>query len=330
MMSVIGHAKRLSGYPALSDNGEIMLLKQLTGFSLALMAMIAYSLYLVPRKRSHVSQRTFTFWMGCGILLGTGVIGLLGVKGIHMPTHRQYGMMFIGGLVWSTGTLAYCVAIKSIGLARSTPIKNLSALMGTFIGILLFHEFTFHRIVPTTLVIMGSVLTVISTTILGGVEATDDTADWEGSAGVVVGLLAAFWAAIAYSAYTIPMKIVYAQGVTPTSFLFFMGQGCFVGMTALALVTKDTSVKNAVSWRDRNLAGLAGITWAVGSFCANTAISMIGVAVAWPIMKNTLFTVLYGVFVLREVDVARRKRELTSGLALSFAGVVLLALAMRR
>lgn len=306
-------------------------LRQAAGFSLALLAMVLYSLYMVPRKRVSLSQKTFTWWMGVGILLSTLLIGML-VEGIKPVSVRQYLWIFGSGLLWATGTVGYSGAVKYIGLSRSTPIKNTAAILATINGVVIFHEFPGDGLVSILAVMLGSLAIVVSATVLCRVECRKDSADYKvGRGRWMLGIVGSFWAAIAYSAYTIPMKLVYAQGVSPTAFLFYMGQGCFVGMALIALFMKsENAPAKPVTWRSRNLAQLSGIMWAVGSLCANYAVKAIGVAVTWPLTKTTAVSVIYGVLVLKEVDVIRHKKDLRFGILLSIVGVVLLAYAVGR
>jgi len=284
---------------------------------------------MVPRKQSRISQGLFTFWMGCGILLGTSLIGIINLGRVPSTSWPLYVLMVSSGIVWATGTLAYCIAVKYIGLSRSTPVKNLSAIFGTLIGIVIFHEFSISRFLPCALAIMGSLAVVVSTTLLSRVESFDDAVDVDKKPKYIWGILSALWAAIAYSAYTVPMKMAYAQHITPSAFLYFMGQGCFIGMTLLAVALRTWKRKEPITWHERRMAALSGLMWAAGSFCANTAIKSIGIAVAWPLTKNTVIAVLYGVFVLKEIDTIKHKNELRIGLALSIAGIILLAVAMK-
>ncbi|MHB0999975.1 MAG: GRP family sugar transporter [Armatimonadota bacterium] len=305
-------------------------MQQVTGFGLAMLSMVLYSLYMVPRKKSSIPQGSFTFWMGFGILITTFIIGILAEDSIPDVTIGQYLLIIISGIVWGTGTLAYSSAVKHIGLSRSTPIKNTSAILGTLSGIIIFHEFSFRHYVPMTLVVLGSIAIVVSATILSRIESFDKGDEDDGRQNLVFGILASVWAAVAYSAYTVPMKITYAEGVTPSTFLFYMGQGCFVGMTALSMILKVHMSPTQSPWRDRGMAGLSGLMWALGSLCANIAVKYIGVAVTWPLTKNTVIAVVYGTLVLKEIDTARHKKSLNAGLLLSLAGVLLLAIAMNK
>lgn len=306
-----------------------MTVHQVVGFSYALMAMALYGVYMAPRKNSNIPQGSFTFWMGFGILITTSAIGFIMEKGLPTVNPSHYLLTVASGIVWGTGTLAYSSAVKHIGLSRSTPIKNTSAILGTLFGIIFFHEFGFTKVIPMLMVILGSIAIVVSATILGRIESFDGGDDDAGPSSALVGVISSIWAAIAYSAYTIPMKITYAEGVTPSAFLFYMGQGCFIGMTALSLILKAHLNPIRSSWRDRGMAGLSGLMWAVGSLCANLAVKLIGVAVTWPLTKSTVVAIAYGVLILKEVDTVRYRSALRIGIILSVAGALLLAFAMQ-
>lgn len=306
-----------------------MFLQQAQGFALAISAMVLYGLYMAPRKRSTASAGAFTFWMGLGILVSTIIIALLS-DGMQYVNIRQYLLMFLSGVLWATGTFSYLRAVQMIGLSRSTPIKNTSAAIGTLFGIVVFHEFSYYRIFPLTLVILGSGIVVVSAVMLSRVEAPDDKINQKsGTKNLVFGVMYSIWAALSYSAYTIPIKIAYSQGISPSGFLLYMGQGCFVGMSILAvIIDRNQPKKSLTTWKDRNLAQLAGVMWAVGSLCTNSAVKLIGLAITWPITKSTLVAVLFGVLILKEIDVKSHRRELRMGLVLSVIGVILLGWAM--
>jgi glucose uptake protein GlcU len=76
------------------------------------------------------------------------------------------------------------------------------------------------------------------------------------------------------------------------------------------------------------MAQSSGVMFAIGSVCANVAVKHIGVAITWPLTKNTVVAVLFGVIVLKEVDVKHHKERLVLGSLLSIIGSIFLALAM--
>lgn len=289
--------------------------------------MVLYGLYMVPRRTSAVSHRTYTLWMAIGILAGTAVIGLAD-RGVPRVRAESYVMVLVSGIIWGTGTSAYTRAVQTIGLSRSTPVKNLSAVFGALLGLVVFREFSLSGAHSTVLVLLGSVAVVVSAWMLSSVEAPEGGTGRLGARRLLVGAALSLWAAIAYSLYTVPMKLMYQQGMSPSGFLFCMGHGCFLGMALPVLLARRGPGAKKTVWRDRGLAVLSGLMWAVGSMCANVAVKIIGVAVTWPLTKTTLVAALYGAFVLREVDLARRRGRFWTGVALSVAGVVALAIAL--
>ena len=319
------------------------MLDKLVGFGLALLAMVLYSLYMVPRKKSPLPQSVYTLWMGVGILVSTTILGIAS-DGLPKVTFTNYMIMFISGVVWATGSDAYCRAVRKIGFSRSTPIKNVSAALGTLFGIICFGEFSLTDYKPLIFVILGSILVVVSASILGRVENIDESTGNDTESGsyidkhkVLKGVLFAIWAAIAYSIYTVPMKVVYSRHVSPSEFLMYMGHGCFVGMVLLGIFDtwrKGQSISgflkgsNLPSIKSVIAPQITGIMWAIGSLAANIAVKHIGVAITWPLTKSTLFAVAYGVLVLKEVDAEKNKKDLYIGLGLSVVGIVFLALAL--
>lgn len=300
---------------------------KITGIGLGLLAMVFFGLYMIPRKESAVCDRTYSLWMGVGILLSTTVTGLL-AGGIRHVTFTRYLLMFGSGIVWSTGGFGYAMGVKLIGLFRSTPIKNTAAVLGAFTGVFILHEFPLHDIMPLTLVLLGSVAVLASAVVITRVRSrSEEEMQQTELRTLLLGVFWSFWAAVAFTAYAIPMKIVYEQGVTPIEFLFYMSQGIFAGLVLLALLCGSRSCEGPVTWRDRGWAMLTGLTYALGAICNNIAVYLVGVAVTWPLTRNPVVTVLFGALAYREVDLAKHKAVLGWGLALSVVGIVLITIA---
>lgn len=304
-----------------------MNLEQLQGFVFALTAMTLYGLYMVPRKKSRASHSSFSAWMGAGILVSAVALGAVS-EGVPSVTATQYFIILCSGIVWGTGTSGYCRAVQLIGLSRSTPIKNLSAMFGTLLGVLVLKEFSLTEWAPLVLVLAGSTSVVLSTNLLSRAELPiDGPAAKPDRRTVYIGFAWAFWAAVAFSIYTVPLKIMYSQGISPSGFLFVMGQGGFLGMLAPLMLGSKNVQAGGVEMRDRLLALLSGLMWSLGALCANIAVKHIGVAVTWPLTKTTLVAAAFGALVLREVDMKRHRTDLVLGVTLSVLGVALLAFA---
>lgn len=277
-----------------------------------------------------MSHQAFVLWMGIGMLLWATLAWIV-LEEIQPATAVQYAVMFGCGVIWGTGTLGYTRAVQLIGLSRSTPVKNFSAVIGTLLGIVVLQEFSITDGSSMALVLGGSLAVTVSATLLGGLDEHPDSNSPKLTAKTkLYGFACALWAAIGFSIYPIPMRMYYSQGIGPAEFVFFMGLGCFLVLITPALFAgRGTLVKN-VTWHDRRLAMLSGAMWAAGTLCAGIAVKLIGVAVTWPLTKSTIVAALYGAFVLKEVDLVNHRRGFVLGIVLSVVGVTLLAVATTR
>lgn len=293
--------------------------------------MVLFGLYMVPRRHSQMSQARFMVFMAFGVLAGSALFGLPLAHNLRVEA-AQWPLAFAGGLIWAIGVMGYSCGVQLIGLSRSTPIKNTTAILGTAYGIAVFREFTVHDPAAMTMAIAGSSAIVASAILLGSLTSPEEQQEPIPRRTLMIGISASLVGAIGFSAYAIPMKIAYQHGMTPAGFLFFMGQGCFVGMSLIATIARRRSCTEFQSQADSGLLPvLAGLTWAAASVCANTAVKLVGIAVTWPLSNlNTVVAVAYGVWVLHEVRVAEHRRELYVGLAAATVGVALLAVATGR
>lgn len=299
------------------------------GFIYSILATILYGLYAVPKQYTAASLRSFLFWMGAGLLI-TSVLICPIIETINDITFFQYLLMFSSGIVWSIGMLGYISSLQYIGLARSTPIKNINGALGTIYGILIFHEFSINKPVPLVLAVIGSISVVISGALLGRLQITSERPDQsENSRNIFIGIFWASVAAIAFSIYSIPMKIVLNQGIGPITFLFYMAQGCLIGNTLAALFTPRQSARITLRMHDYSLCLFAGFIWAIATIFSNLSVKIIGITISWPIVNlNTVVAVAYGIIILREIKISQHKPAFWSGIATTIIGVGLLAAAM--
>lgn len=271
------------------------------------------------------------FFMGVGMLMGAAFWAWLAGGDLGgRPSDRLLAQL--GGVVWALGSLGYAWSVQTIGLSRSTPIKNTTAIFGTLYGILIFHEFTFSDVPGLIMSVLGSIAIVAAAILLGAVTSPAEQHTPIPKRTFLFGVLGSAIAAVSFSFYAIPLKIAVGHGMSPTGFLFYMGQGACAGMCLIALASRRPARRAANGPSEFGLLPLlSGLIWASASACCNSAIKLIGVTIAWPIANlNTLVAVGYGVWILHEVRVAHHRRELVLGLGAATLGVVLLAMAMGR
>lgn len=293
------------------------------GFGLALLAMVLFGLYMVPRKLSGLRDFDFVLTMCLGALVTTQVARLV-AHGGHPPalTPRGQWMAFCCGPVWSLGILFYTLSVTQMGLALATPIKNTTAVLGTVFGLAFFAEW---QDTHPLLALVGSVLVVVCAVVLGQCGERNGTRSHVTGLGVLYAILAAVF----FAAYTIPLKLAQREHVDSYSLIAWMGWGTVLGASCLFIgLSHDHRRWLREPWRDHFHAALAGSIWALSSITMTEAIRRIGLAVTWPITNlNTLVTVAVGVLVFREIDVRKYSRTILWGFLLAVAGSILLGLA---
>ena len=312
------------------------------GYFLAILTMLIYGVYMVPKKLSTSTEGSFTFWMGLGILISSLLIYMLFPQPNHSISKKSIYIAAISGIIWATGTFAYSLSITKIQLTRSTPVKNLSALFGIISGMIFFHEGLDKNDLKIIFILISGLAIILGAGFLSRVGVNVSNTKPLDLKTYLTGIVLALWAALAFSLYTIPMKIAFKNGVTPVDFLFFMSIGIFLGMLLLALwsgwkpsvkIIMESYVPSNIihslktpSVRNRYLAMLSGLGFSIGSLLANYAVKLAGVAVTWPITKNSIVAVLFSVFVLKDVDYKSSKCVFWLGIFLSLFGIILMGL----
>jgi glucose uptake protein len=293
------------------------------GFSLALLAMVLFGMYMVPRKVCGLRDFDFVVSMCIGAVLLTQCARLLvhGLDGPELSPRGQW-LAFSCGPVWSLGILFYTLSVSQMGLSLATPIKNTTAVIGTVLGLVAFSEW---QDTNAALAMVGSLLVVACAIVLGRSSESDCSRSRITPLGVVFALLAAIF----FAAYTVPLKLAQREGVDSYSLIATMGLGTLLGGVALFVAFS----RNRRQWlrfplRDHLFAMLAGAIWALASITMTEAIRHIGLAITWPVTNlNTIVTVGAGIFVFRESDARTHRTTIAIAMACAIVGSVLLGLA---
>lgn len=293
------------------------------GFSLALLAMVLFGLYMVPRKVCGLRDFDFVVSMCIGAVLLTQCARLL-VHGLDGPALSPRGLWlaFSCGPVWSLGILFYTLSVSQMGLALATPIKNTTAVIGTVLGLVAFSEW---QDTNAALAMVGSLLVVACAIVLGRSSESDCSRSCLTPLGVAFAILAAVF----FAAYTVPLKLAQREGVDSYSLIATMGLGTLLGGVALfVLFSRNRRMWLRFPLRDHLFAMLAGAIWALASITMTEAIRHIGLAITWPVTNlNTIVTVGAGIFVFREIDARKHRGTIALAMGCAIAGSVLLGLA---
>ena len=290
------------------------------GFALGILSALFFGLYMVPQKLVKIDNSTFLLSMGFGVLftslLAYGLALALGLAHYHHQlVPKLYGV--ICGTVWGLGTLSFAASIGRIGMTLATPIKNTTGILGTLVGLIIFHEW---QTTNPWLGVGGSLLIVVSAILISATN--DKNAPRRHSA---IGVIYALLAACCYASYLVPMKLA-VKMVGYWEFTPWMALGILL-TTTLAVVLRADGRRDFVSypWRVYGLSMLGGASWTIALITMSASMNMIDLSVAWALAQlNTIPAVFLGSLVFHEIHFATHRRLIYLGLLAATIGTFLL------
>lgn len=306
------------------------------GFILALLSAVSFAAYILPRKKSRLNIWEYQFWLGFGVLIGMLGTALVLRKPLFASLYANL-LGFICGPIWALGSLSYSQAVDHIGVARSTPIKNLAPLFAAVYGILLFHEYTITEPKGLILALSGVAWMMVATWTLGNASAPEhETAyaydlnrpDHERRRAFYLGGIYSLSAAFFYGLYSIPLKQALKTGADPFVVCAWMGLGVWVSSMVFWGIIHRRLLPNKPPQQELTLAGTAGLIWSSAQILGTIAMLYTPMSISWSVSNlSTLLAVGWGIWVFKEVRLDKHKWETGFSLASYTVGLVLLALA---
>ncbi len=244
---------------------------------------------------------------------------------------------FLCGPIWAMGSIAYSQAVDHIGVARSTPVKNLAPFFAGIYGILIFREYTITEPKGLALAVSGIVLMLFATWTLGNASAPEHETAFaydvnrpphERRRAFYLGGLYSFTAAFFYGLYSIPLKQALKAGADPYSVCAWMGLGVWLSSLIFWCLTHRRLLPGKPPRQELALAGMAGLIWSSAQILGTVAMLYTPMSISWSVSNlSTLLAVGWGIWVFREVRLDKHKWETGISLASYAMGLVLLALA---
>ena len=143
------------------------------GFALALVGSLSFGTYILPRKLSALSVVEYQYWLSLAIAPICIITAI--IAGAELVVEAELALSaFSCGLLWTLGSLSYSSAVDNIGIARSTPIKNMAPVFASIYGVVLFAEFTLGDPVFLVMAVGGVLLMTGAAIIIGRVGALDN------------------------------------------------------------------------------------------------------------------------------------------------------------
>jgi glucose uptake protein GlcU len=271
------------------------------------------------------------------ICTSTAGVFLPGWPEISLP---QIALSYLSGLLWCLGTVCYIYSVDCVGVGRATPVKNLTVVLGVIFGVFIFKEFAWQNKLPLILLGGATALVLFSTILLGKLMPATELATEscpihlikpklkEAGQYSVVGFGFALGAALFYSLFGIPGKLVMESMDSVWPYFMAMGQGTLVGALACYFIIGKDRSWTRVLWKDHLLAVLSGLLWVVAFAGLANTLKFLGMAIAWPIINlNTIVTVVYSSLVLKEISFRQQRTKMFTGLIMGVMGIILLGLA---
>jgi len=291
---------------------------RLLGFALAVLAAVAFGLYMVPRRLSRSSPDDFSSFMGIGIAI-TLALPLVAGPGRFVP--GGFLLSIGSGLVFALATHLFVLAVDRLGLTRATPVKNLAGVFGTLFGLTILAEYRGAGPALIGQLVAGSLMIAVGAYLIGGVGDRAREPSAPGLRGQAGGFLLALLSAACFGFYLVPLRLSAPLG--PHLGYLGMGVGALLGLVLPHLFVG----RLGSSPRDALLGMLSGALLAIGALLGTPATRLIGLSVAWPLTQlNTFVALVAGSCWLHEFDASHERRRLVSATVLTVAGIALLAL----
>ncbi len=287
------------------------------GVILGLVTAFFIGLFMVPRRYVKSDSLTFMVGMTAGAAVGSAAYWLLaGMPFAHTPAAL---LSVVIGANWAVGTYAYAAGTRNIGLAKATAIKNTQPVVTTIGGFLFFNEAATTNPVFAS---AGAFLVVVTAYVLSSTAHREESVPDASLRGYLVPIIAS----VLYGANGLGMKLLTEYGVPRPQMNLGIGVGAMLGgMGTYVIVRRRFDFLKAASARDHALAALGGVVWAVALVTMIVSVAYVGVAVSWALLNlSIVISVLYGVIVLKEIDMGRRWRQVIGGLFLAGLGVLAL------
>lgn len=310
-----------------------------SGLGYGILCIIFFGLYVTPRRYASSPSLEFLLTMCITVAICTSLTGVFfpGWLAISLP---QIALSYLSGLLWCMGTVCYIYSVDCVGVGRATPVKNLTVILGVIFGVFIFKEFSWQNKLPLVLLGGATALVLLSTILLGKLVTVTGLARSscpihlikpklkKASQYSVVGFGFALGAALFYSLFGIPGKLVMESMDSVWPYFMVMGQGTLVGALACYFIIGKDKGWTKVSRKDHLLAMLAGLLWVVAFASLASSLKLLGMATAWPIANlNTIVTVVYSSLVLKEISIRQQRTKMFAGLIMGVMGIILLALA---
>lgn len=294
----------------------------MTGYVLAVISSVFFSLYVVPSKLSKLPPLYFSMLMGLGFFVSSVVLYCFKpLLGFDETWSQPLWWSVLAGGVWAAGFVAFVKSIDTIGLARSNQWKNLQGPIAVVLSLIILGEYATTN--PIFALLAGAAV------FLSALCFTISTSKEERSANISAIYLATL-SGLAFGVVTIINKHVttevgvYSQQVVWSFCIFF---SLFVYSMTQKHVRKSAT---HFTRKELALALGAGVIYLGASFFMLQAYRSIPASIGFTIIQlNAIWTIAIGIVAFEELNFKEHYRRIMLGFLFALGGIALLALAIK-
>lgn len=279
-------------------------MSELLGVIFSVIATIGWGVYLVPMKIAKVADTIFyQAMMSPFILLSTVVACLLLGFSLELSW-----LGLLAGLVWGAGIFFFTRAVGLAGLALASPVMVSGVMILSFLwGVLFFNE----QFGQMHLALAAIAMLVAGAFLVGTIHGRKRTKTF------TRGLIFAALGGLVFGSYIVPMN---ASGLPLEDTLFSMSIGIVASTWLIFFAHRAPFQKQFIPH-----AAVTGTLWNVANISSLFAVSLAGLAVAFPITQlGVIPPIIIGILFFKELKERRQLLKIILGAAILVVGAMLL------
>ena len=295
------------------------------GYILAGISSIFYAIYNVPKKLSKQKPMYYIVFMGISYFI-VSLMFYIGNKIINPNTNETLlipVLIFtaIRGVSWWAASLLLLMAIDKIGFGKANQWKILQSPIGTFLILVFLQEMLVTKL---AFIIASAILMTLSAFLITVNKGDAKNTLVKDKRGIIYVIIATIFLGgnVFINKWTTNTGLVYAQTVYMSFFIMLS--------SIIYLFIKERSLKELLKFKERDnyLALIGGILYFFAGLLSTMAFKYILGSIGYIIINlQSVWTLLIGVFIFKEIDFKKNWLGLVAGILCAITAIVLLLFA---
>lgn len=295
-----------------------MINSAIIGYLYALVASFFFAFYIVPKKLTKQKPILFSFFMGCGFLVGSIILYLISFFVLNNPetfANRSLIYSALAGVLWAFGSIFLLSSIDKIGLARSNQWKNLQGPIGVMLSLIILSEFLHTN--AFFAVIAG--FSIFASALFLNIKREDEKKIEP------KGVMLAVLSALMFGVVTVLNKFVTDSLAIYTQLVVW---SFFTLATIMIYILSKKDIRNEfllTAKKDMRLGFIGGLLYSLAGFFMLKSYSHIPASISFTIIQlNALWVITIGIVFFKEVDYKKNIWRILGGFLFAALGVLLL------